>query len=372
MSRLTLALACTLGALLLVAGSAFAQDPAAVCARPQVTSAGDALHQLNLLRVKKCLGGSRCTSALCKSVDEFEQQWRGQPPTALTYRDARERFAQLRASAATLPRQGLAVPELQRVLQSRADELGAFDNADVLRLRGLETAQWEPDTGDFRLFARSPDSAIVLKDALDTRCTDAAKCSAALAEAADVVEHSLLTHRVLTVLLNADAVLTPYFESLNRRWSAYNNESRAIYPWELAVNARLLKAATTGFAEPPDRQYLFLHPGAGMTYRPSRDGAANDTRGVITLDLVGAYRWRWGGQDGAEIRDASGWSIAAGWDGRTAAYGLGLHFSDNRSAYLMRDRDGRTLFVVSIDLGNYLRDKEESVRDLRRKIDASR
>lgn len=372
MKRLATALAGALAALLL-AGTALADDPAEPCARPPVGDASEALSQLNLLRIKKCLGGAKCTSALCQSVASFEERWRGKPATDLTYREARSRFEQIRGSAAALPRDGLGVPELQRMMQRWSGELDAFGSIDPQRLRALDTAQWEPETGDYRLFARSPDAAIVLKDGLEARCAGGtAPCSAALADAAAVVEHSLLSHRVLRLALGADAVLAPYFESLSRRWSAYNNESRAIYPWELWANAPLLKAPPAGFAEPPDRQYLFLHPGAGVTYRPSREGKPNDTRGVVTLDLFGVYRWQWGGANRTEIRDASGWSVAAGWDGQTVGYGLGLHFSDNRSAYLMRDRDGRTLFVVSIDLGNYLRDKEQAVLELRQRVETLR
>lgn len=371
MKRLPAVAAGLLAALWLITGSALAEVPAESCTPPQVDNASQALSQLDLLRRKQCLGGKRCTSALCQAVAGFDQRWQGQPATDLTYREARQHFEQIRTSAAALPRDGLGVRELQRMLQRWSGELDSAGSIDLPRLRLLDTAQWEPETGDFRLFARSPDAAIVLKDGLEARCTSPAACSAALDEAATVVQHSLLSHRVLHRALGADAVLAPYFESLSRRWSAYNNESRAIYPWELWVNTPLLKAPPTGFAEPPDRQYLFLHPGAGMTYRPSRDGKPNETRGVVTLDLFGVYHWQWGGANRSEIRDAGGWSVAAGWDGQTVGYGLGLHFSDNRSAYLMRDRDGRTLFVVSIDLGNYLRDKEQSVADLRQRVETS-
>lgn len=348
--------------------AASAQVPAASCPRPSADDSDQALSRLNGLRVRRCLGGIQCDSPLCQKVAQFEERWRDKPTSDTTYRDARVLFNDIRASGAALPRTALAVPELQRMFQTWDSALGGGGALSAQQLGGLETKQWEVEPGDFRLFARSPNAQIVLKDKFKERCADTATCTAAVAEAIDVIEHSHLVHRVLRVALGADAVLAPYFEALRARWSAYNNESRAIYPWELALNGRLLKAPTEGFAEPPDRQILLLHPGGGMTYRPSQNGKDSDTRGVITLDIIGIYRWRWGGANGTQITNASGWSLATGWDGRGVGYGLGFHFSDNRSAYLMRDRDGRTMFVVSLDLGNYLRDKEAAVDDLRERV----
>ena len=360
-------------ALLAVGAGAAAQAPANVCARPAADTAGEALTRLSRLQTVGCLGGSRCQTALCKSVATFEARWKDKPVTEITYREARSLFEDIRASAETLPASHLAAPELQRMFAAWSPALGGPGTLSVERLRTLETMQWQPESGDLRLFARSPNAEIVLKDQFEQRCaTGAAACTAALAQAAEVIEHSLLVHRVLTVALDADAILAPYFERLRKRWAAYNNESRAIYPWELAANARLLKGPTEGFVEPPDRQLLLLHPGAGMTYKPSRGNEESELRGVITVDLVGLYRWRWGGADGTQITSTSGWSVAAGWDGRRVGYGLGFHFADNRSLYLMRDKDGRTMLVVSLDLGNYLRDKEASVRDLGERIRALR
>lgn len=360
-------------AALVFAAGAGAQPAAGSCARPAVANAEQALGELDLLRSDQCLGGDKCTSTLCRAVSGFEERWKDKPVTELTLRDARGVFETIRAGADALPAAGLAVPELRRMFATWSPALGGAGSVSQERLRALETKQWEPEGGDFRLFARNADAQIVIADQFASRCAQgAAACSAALSEAADVVTHSLLVHRVLRVALDADTVLAPYFDRLRKRWAAYNNESRAIYPWELAANARLLKGPTEGFVEPPDRQLLLLHPGAGMTYKPGRGGEESETRGVITLDVVGMYRWTWGGADGTQITGTSGWSIAAGWDGRRVGYGVGLHFSDNRSAYLMRDRDGRTMLVVSLDLGNYLRDKEASVRELGDRVRALR
>lgn len=337
-------------------GTALAAD----CTRPQVQNADQAMQKLDSLRRDQCLGGTACTSAICARVAEFESAWKDKKPTDATYRDTGTVFSAIRASADQLPANGMGVAQLQHMFSRWATALGGTGPITQAAVGKRETKQWEVEPPDYRIFARTPD-ALVVETELQKRCTSPEACTAALAQVSDVIERSLLVHRTLTVALGADDVLGPYFDNLRARWSAYNNASRAIYPWELALNGYLLDVPKEGFVEPPSSQVLLLHPGAGMMYQKEN----SEVRGAITLDVIGFYSWQWAGPQRTEIRNESGWSIAAGWDGERAGYGLGLHFSGNRSLYILRDKDAKVMIAFSIDFGNYLLDKKSALDDIR-------
>jgi hypothetical protein len=120
-----------------------------------------------------------------------------------------------------------------------------------------------------------------------------------------------------------------------------------------------------GFSEPPTSQILFLHPSVALAYRDSEDDKLQEALG---LDLIGFYRWRWGGKNEAGVTKPFGLTLTMAWDGEDLSYGVSVHLPKNWSVGVVTNGNGNVSALLSMDLGNYLLDKKKSVDKLRQKF----
>jgi len=344
---------------------------AADCTPPAVTNADEATAALSDLRTDGCLGGNECTAPLCTKVGTFVGKWCEKNtgefcrPAALSaelFSEAKELVGEVKEKAESLPANGTAVPQL-RGMMGRWD--GIFGTIGTKPLSGTRMTEW--DTGGMRLF---PDTVYMIdvEKALATECVTAERCQKSFDSAREVYTEAALTHRVLAVMAGADVQdVFKRLKQLDARWHAYHNETRAIYPWELLLNGYLVhESKLKGFAEPPNRQILFLHPSAGLEYRFSGDDRLQE---AILLDVIGLYWWKWGGEQEAEVTRPIGLAISASYDGVDPSYGATAHFPKNWALGVGADRHGKISVTLSIDFGNFLINKKNAVDKLSKKFE---
>jgi hypothetical protein len=192
-----------------------------------------------------------------------------------------------------------------------------------------------------------------------------------------MVLHTLLYQTMVTWFVQDDReAFVSYVEDTRTRWAAYFDKSRVQFPWELGLNSwrfqRELEARRKrdqpdgfGLSNPPDDQWIFLHPSVGLRY-----GGAPDRRfdQAVVVELAGYYSWKW---SGTTIKDLLGGSLIATWaNGGTEqrkGYGLMVHLPKNYSVSLIQERGGgqrRLGLIVSIDLGKLIQDPDAAKRKL--------
>jgi hypothetical protein len=341
------------------------------CTPPPITNADAATEALNNLRGDGCLGGNACTEPLCADVQTFVEKWCGRDtgafcrPSALSaalFSEAKELIKDVRDKGESLPANGTAVPQLRGML-ARWD--GTFSTIGTTPVNGARLTEWE--TGGMRLF---PDTLymIDIEETFPRECGTPERCQKSFASVRDVYTEAALTHRVLALLAGADVQdAFDRLKILDARWHAYHNETRAIYPWELLVNGYLVhESQDKGFAEPPNRQILFLHPSAGLEYRFSENDRMQE---ALLLDVIGFYWWKWGGENETEVKRPLGFAVAAWYDGVEPSYGVTAHFPKNWSFGVGADRHGKVSLALSVDFGNYLLEKSHAVDSLKTKFE---
>jgi hypothetical protein len=341
------------------------------CTPPPITNADAATEALNNLRGDGCLGGNACTEPLCADVQTFVEKWCGRDtgafcrPSALSaalFSEAKELIKDVRDKGESLPANGTAVPQLRGML-ARWD--GTFSTIGTTPVNGARLTEWE--TGGMRLF---PDTLymIDIEETFPRECGTPERCQKSFDSVRDVYTEAALTHRVLALLAGADVQdAFDRLKILDARWHAYHNETRAIYPWELLVNGYLVhESQDKGFAEPPNRQILFLHPSAGLEYRFSENDRMQE---ALLLDVIGFYWWKWGGENETEVKRPLGFAVAAWYDGVEPSYGVTAHFPKNWSFGVGADRHGKVSLALSVDFGNYLLEKSHAVDSLKTKFE---
>lgn len=338
------------------------------CARGTVTTAEEATERVNLLREDLCLGDQNCDSALCQKIAQLERTWNGKAAEQELVVQAAQIFREIRRSAAQLPSQGVGVAQLQGMLETWGSILSALgERPDAATIEASYTREWKPSV--LRLFSGT-EFQLDLEDSFETLCTSERQCQLAFESATEVYAHSTMVHRLLKLLIaNQVEALGHYLETLDKRWHAFHNDSRGIYPWELLVNGWYYSPRQEGFSPPPSSQILLLHPSVGFAYRDSEQDKLSE---VLVLDLAGLYWWKWGGQHSAEIVKPLGLALSASWDGDKVGYGLSAHFPKNWSLSVVSDDDGDISVLLSLDLANYLTNKKQRVDELREKFRAYR
>jgi hypothetical protein len=349
-------------------GGAWAAD----CTPPPVADGDSASAALSDLRADGCLGGEACSAPLCAKVGAFVEKWCGkgqgefcrpQPISADFFNQAQDLIGELRDRGEALPADGTAVSQLRGMLARWDGTFAAIGHAPV---SGARLTEW--DTGGMRLF---PDTvyALDLEEAFAASCGKPDLCQKSFDSARESYTEAALTHRVLAVLAGAEVQdVFKRLATLDARWHAYHNGTRAIYPWELLANGYLVhESQVKGFAEPPDRQILLLHPSAGMEYRFSGGDRLQE---AIQLDVAGLYWWHWGGELDAELKFPLGLALAVSYDGVEPSYGVTAHFPKNWSLGVGVDRHSKVSLQLSLDFGNFLMDKTSSVDKLREKFES--
>lgn len=352
---------------LMFAFPAVAED----CTPQPIKNADEATAALDDLRVDGCLGGDACTATLCENVQIFVEKWCGKDkgefcrPSALSaelFSEAKELIKDVRNKGKSLPASGTAVPQL-RGMVARWD--GPFSRIGMTPVSGARITEWK--VGGMRLF---PDTVYMInvEEAFAAECGTPERCQKSFDSVREVYTEAALTHRVLALLAGAD--VQDAFDRLIRldaRWHAYHNKTRAIYPWELWINGYLIhESQDKGFAEPPNRQILFLHPSAGLEYRFSEDDRMQE---ALLLDVIGLYWWKWGGENEAEVKRPLGFAVAAWYDGVEPSYGVTAHFPKNWSLGVGADRHGKVSLTLSFDFGNFLLEKSSAVDSLKTKFE---
>lgn len=149
---------------------------------------------------------------------------------------------------------------------------------------------------------------------------------------------------------------------INKEWDIYRKSSINLYPWELlTLNEWFYKPSSDGFNEPPNYQYLFLHPTMAFSYQDHRENKLNDT---LLIDIVGFYDWQ-----GKHMNKPYGLSLAGAYDGKDWGYGVNARvWNENISFAVMQNHKNKTYFVFSIELSNFIMDKKSQVKNFRRQL----
>jgi hypothetical protein len=271
-----------------------------------------------------------CGEAFCARRDEMTKP---QVQEALV-RDSAPLFAELRTLAASLP----DAPDARRLREQLRAWEGLLATGDVAQ---LPSGEWQRQ--GLTLFADDDvvgeiDSGQVLAGACDAEST---ACRATFERLGSVWTLALSQQTLLRALQrdHRDATVR-YLRGLDQRWRSYLLGGRSLFPWERWVNGeihRRLLVDERGFVEPPARQLLFLHPEAAYEYRDfSEDGLEE----VLTLEVVGFYRWRW--SEDAELVRPWGGSLLVSWDGSeqdSIGYGVMAHLPRNWSLGIVVRQD---------------------------------
>lgn len=226
----------------------------------------------------------------------------------------------------------------------------------------LPKGEWQRE--GLTLFADDPDEVggppgerqIDTLAILTAECTGGeSECRAAFERLGGVWTLALSQQTLLNGLQKTHRLATlRYLTDLDQRWRAYLLGGRSLLPWELLVNSEIHRrklADERGFIEPPRRQLLFLHPEAAYEYR---EWAENGLEGVLVLEAVGFYRWRWG--EGGSMKRPWGGSLILSWDDSeddSLGYGLMVHLPRNWSLGVVARRnqgDDELAVVLAADL----------------------
>jgi len=161
---------------------------------------------------------------------------------------------------------------------------------------------------------------------------------------------------------------------LRGQWWAYFHETRSQYPWELVGNALCFKRQIDknrgAFHSPPNHQWIYLHPGAAVTYLPDApDG--EQLKLALSVELLGFNRWRWKGESASP---ALGASIVANYaDVATIndwSFGVAIHVQ-HRYTFGATRSSGATGFFLSADLAQFVTDKRKKAKSFLKTLKSS-
>ena len=356
---------------LFVGAEGSADEDAAVC-QAQVEALGDTPDRDAAVAALMdgfdfgCFGGSGCTSHLCVAVTKFESI----DDEDELRRETAVVVGLVQDFALSLPQLEALAPmrtEFQRwsilgalVLEQREDEiprlLGTTDNIWVIsngRLFGGRPPHVPPEEVD--LFAMVEEGCAVAGPACRTNFDVASDAATAVNLQRRIVARLSLPGRV---------ELAERTRRADARWSAYFSSARSQLPWELLLNSALYDADREPLAikGPPTSQWIVMHPSLGVAYTTNR---SDDIDQAIVLELVGYYRWRWGGENKAEIRRPFGGSLVLSFDGRDdPAIGAMVHLPRNWSLGGTIDRDENFSLLLSLDVVKFIQSNEQVRRVL--------
>ncbi len=258
-----------------------------------VADAAAALAQVQTLDAAGCLGTASCDSPICKLINPVlaAKKPASQPTAAEVAKVLRALLEEGKGGQAT--EQG------RRLLTQMGITLAQFaENGRTA------AAAWTIE--DLSLFKDEPYAIDV--GAWVKACSDRPDCTAASAQAQQVIELATLVRRILIKanepVRNAFAA---HLQQLDVRWRAYLGSARGQYPWELEANSRRYRK-TAQFDAPPTWQWILAHPGAG--YELTRGAPDRQPSESLLLEMVGVYRWSW--KDDRMIQRWGG-SLALAW-----------------------------------------------------------
>ncbi len=296
-----------------------------------------------------CFGQTGCATTLCAAVASFEAI----DDEATLRQETGAVAEQVDDVAMSLPEVAALAPLRetfirwrilgQLVLDGREDEIPA--------LIGTNDNIW--GVVDGKLFAGRPANAppaeIDLFALIDDACVEPGPaCRAGFELAGNAAAAVNLQRRIVARLSLAERVdIAERSRRADARWSSFFGAARSQLPWELLINSRLYDAERDPLAieGPPSAQWIVLHPSVGVGYREA------DFNQALVLELVGYYRWEWGGENKDRVSWPFGGSLVLSFDGDDdPAFGAMLHLPRNWSLGATIDRDENVSFLLSVDL----------------------
>lgn len=210
---------------------------------------------------------------------------------------------------------------------------------------------------------------------LDDACRspEAPACAQTYSAAKDLVRHARLVQRALSY--HARPVIDAHYAEAvkrDRQWTAYFDEARFQYPWELWLNGLWItrndprpkdaNGERMGFLPPPTSQWIVMHPDVGLEYvGGAADG--NQFEPSVLLEVFGYNRWRW--SDEGRMRGALGASLIAAYSDRASAddlaWGMMFHYH-NAFSLGATYRDGDWGALISADVAQALGRVDEKRR----------
>jgi hypothetical protein len=339
----------------------------AACAVPTVNDATAAVRGIDDLLLSDCLGGKSCQTDECKLVAKLENPDAGAKPSQQQISDQiLIVLRKLHDRARTLDEGKLGVAQLHGMLARwHIPSLGDTREESIVVPTRLDNREWQGS--QFDLFLHTPFELNLEKAFQADSCRTAQQCDASFKSAVEVYTLSALVHRALErSVLDDIAAIGNMLKVYDARWTAFHTKSRAVFPWELIVNNLSYKSASEGFSGPPNWQWLFLHPSAAVAYDDKQDDKMQE---ALLLDVVGRYRWTWGGKNDAEITHAWGAALAMSWTGDDPGYGVAIHLPQNWSIGVTRSKDDQTQILLSVEFAQFVTDKRKNVDSFRKQLE---
>ena len=266
------------------------------CAVIEQGLAARPLVMLSALYKQRCLGAENDAAAITKTIDKIV-------PAKLPERDASDTEMRYIVESAldavdgyvraALPADAVTSPAPESVLLSQLSKQivvvrqAVSAGADA-GIRNSESWRYKP--GETTLAVPGLDLS-----PLDVECETAAApvCQKAAATGKVVIRSLMLVQRALSYrerpLLGAALVSASVRD---RKWTAYFDDARLQFPWELALNGYLYKQSARkvgGFADPPSHQWIVLHPTVGLEYvRGAQSGSRFEPALVLEVSATTA------------------------------------------------------------------------------------
>ena len=209
------------------------------------------------------------------------------------------------------------------------------------------------------------------------KCKNAQECKQEYSSGRDFLVHLLTIEDILTYMYS-DKIedISEDIQTRNFKWENFRTQVVNQYPWELLINGKLYKRNIlnsqeldfSGMTNPPDRQFIFLHPSIGIEYvKNADDGSQYEP--VLLVEFAGFNFWSY--KEDGNIQypwyQISGISLASTLSDRsgTEDVGFGLLFRF-RSAYkigIMKRNNGDVSIVLGMNLNKTWTEKVVPFKD---------
>lgn len=231
----------------------------------------------------------------------------------------------------------------------------------------LTASHWQLDLEDGQVGALYDFCADLLREAC--RSPELAVDADRFRLAEEVVRQAELMKWVSGNAAGAElAEFTREIGKLQEMWRQYAVEARSQTPIELWINSWRFDAAkaTDGFARPPDRQIIALHPSVAMEYLAHGESRFEP---ALMVEWIGINRWWWAGGEEPRMEHPIGLSLISTYSERDGArdvgHGLVAHYRHVYSLGVTR-HGGDTGVFVSLDLQKLLTDPKTQLKAVRK------
>lgn len=358
----------------ILAGAANAQDTAQ-CANIEKVKGAEVLQMLERLNEVGCLGGEKDAAPVTIAVRRLVPETTV-PPEQLdeVTNVARAAIGQVADYLhGAMLQQGPGGREILAALAGQVELLRAkLSRNELLGEQDAKGWEWH---AKLKIFQGLPSPKM---DRLDVNCVQASDfaCREAVATGRAAFRAAALVSRALSF-----SNWPSYNRALSAarvrdaQWTAYFDDARLQYPWELLLNGRRHgreNRKAGGFADVPNDQWILLHPGVGLEYvRNAPKGSRFEP--ALVVEIVGYNRWSW--TTGGGMGRAYGISLIQTYSDRaglgSARPGIMFHF-DNRFSLALTREGGETGAMLSLDLSKLVSKVEADARSRFRLLGSGR